>query len=254
MAEQAPPPAEPAARPPGERASTGRLRKLSAWGVAVAGLLLAIALVAPTALSTGAGTRLIERAVAAATGGSLEIGALSLAWFDDQSADGISWADAESTSTLQLASLRTELSLWRALTGNLRLGKTTIDHLVELIAAEQGRVIKPDQFPDKGSFYRSDQFSFARIGVPAAYLDPGTDFVDRPPGWGREQVDHYTEVNYHQPSDEYDPSWNLDGMVTDARLGFWVGLAIANADDMPSWNPGDEFEAARLEALDAVSD
>jgi Zn-dependent M28 family amino/carboxypeptidase len=129
------------------------------------------------------------------------------------------------------------------------LGKTTIDHIVELIAAEQGRVIKPDQFPYKGSFYRSDQFSFARIGVPAAYLDPGTNFVDRPPGWGKEQVDHYTEVNYHQASDEYDPSWNLDGMITDAQLGFWVGLAVANTDEMPTWNAGDEFEATRLEAL-----
>lgn len=131
------------------------------------------------------------------------------------------------------------------------LGKSTVDQLVELIAAEQGRVIKPDQFPSKGSFYRSDQFSFARIGVPAAYLDPGTDFVDRPPGWGKEQVDHFTDVNYHQPSDEYDPSWNLDGMITDAQLGFWVGLAVANADEMPSWNEGDEFEATRLEALAA---
>ena len=134
------------------------------------------------------------------------------------------------------------------------LGKSTIDHLVELIAGEQGRVITPDQFPSKGSFYRSDQFSFARIGVPAAYLDPGTDFVDRPEGWGKQQVDHYTELNYHQPSDEYDPSWNLDGMVTDAQLGYWTGLAIANADEMPNWNAGDEFEAARLEALAAEKD
>jgi Zn-dependent M28 family amino/carboxypeptidase len=134
------------------------------------------------------------------------------------------------------------------------LGKTTIDHLVELIGKEQGRVIKPDQFPSRGSFYRSDQFSFARIGVPAAYLDPGMDFVDRPPGWGAEQVNHYTEVNYHQPSDEYDPGWNLDGMITDAQLGFWVGLAIANADEMPRWNEGDEFEAAGLEALADVEE
>jgi Zn-dependent M28 family amino/carboxypeptidase len=134
------------------------------------------------------------------------------------------------------------------------LGKSTIDQLVELIAGEQGRVITPDQFPSKGSFYRSDQFSFARIGVPAAYLDPGTDFVDRPEGWGKQQVDHYTEVNYHQPSDEYDPSWNLDGMITDAQLGYWTGLAIANADEMPNWNEGDEFEAARLEALAAEAD
>jgi Zn-dependent M28 family amino/carboxypeptidase len=132
------------------------------------------------------------------------------------------------------------------------LGKSTVDEIVTMIAAEQGRVVKPDQFSDKGYFYRSDQFSFAKIGVPAMYLDTGTDFVDRPPEWGREQQNHYTEVNYHQPTDEYDPSWTFDGMVDDALLGYWTGLAIANADDMPTWNPGDEFEAARIEAIKAV--
>jgi Zn-dependent M28 family amino/carboxypeptidase len=131
------------------------------------------------------------------------------------------------------------------------LGKSTADEITQLLAAEQGRVVKPDQFPTRGSFYRSDQFSFAKIGVPAVYLDPGMDFVDRPPGWGKEQIDHFTDVNYHQPTDEYDPSWNLDGMIEDAKLGFWVGLAVANADEMPTWHPGDEFEATRLEALAA---
>ncbi len=133
------------------------------------------------------------------------------------------------------------------------LGKSSIDSLVTMIAEEQGREVKPDQFADKGYFYRSDQFSFAKIGVPAMYLDTGTDFVDRPAGWGREQMDHFTTVHYHQPSDEYDENWNLDGMVSDAELGFWTGLAIANADDMPEWVPGDEFEAARLEAIEALS-
>jgi Zn-dependent M28 family amino/carboxypeptidase len=134
------------------------------------------------------------------------------------------------------------------------LGKSSIDEIMALVAKEQGRVVKPDQFADKGYFYRSDQFSFAKIGVPAMYLDTGTDFVDRPPEWGRQQQEHYTEVDYHQPSDEYDPSWNFDGMVEDALLGFWTGLAIANADEMPNWNPGDEFEAARLDALAAIDD
>jgi Zn-dependent M28 family amino/carboxypeptidase len=129
------------------------------------------------------------------------------------------------------------------------LGKSSIDQIATMIADEQGRVVKPDQFSDKGYFYRSDQFSFAKIGVPAMYLDTGTDFIDRPPEWGRQQQNHYTEVNYHQPSDEYDPNWNLDGMIDDARLGYWTGLAIANADQMPVWNVGDEFESARLEAL-----
>ncbi|MBT8086037.1 MAG: M28 family peptidase [Woeseia sp.] len=133
------------------------------------------------------------------------------------------------------------------------LGKSTIDDIVESIAQSQQRVVKADQYADRGYFYRSDQFSFAKIGVPALYLDSGTDYVDRPAGWGKEQHDHYTEVHYHQPSDEYDDSWNFDGMIDDARLGFWTGLSIAVADEMPRWNPGDEFEAARLEALEAVA-
>ncbi len=133
------------------------------------------------------------------------------------------------------------------------LGKSSIDSIVEGIANEQGRIVKPDQFPGRGYFYRSDQFSFAKIGVPALYLDTGTDFVDRTPNWGREQVNHYTDVNYHQPSDEYDDSWNFDGMIEDATLGFWTGLAIANADEMQTWNPGDEFEAARLKALEQAA-
>jgi len=131
------------------------------------------------------------------------------------------------------------------------LGKSSIDQIASMIAGEQGRVVTADQFSDRGYFYRSDQFNFAKIGVPAMYLHTGTDFVDRPPEWGREQQDQYTDVHYHQPSDEYDDSWNFDGMVQDAKLGYWTGLAIANADDMPSWNVGDEFEAARLEALAA---
>jgi Zn-dependent M28 family amino/carboxypeptidase len=133
-------------------------------------------------------------------------------------------------------------------------GKTSIDEVVIEYAAQQGRVVKPDQFADRGYFYRSDQFSFAKIGVPAVYLEPGTDFVDRPPEWGRQVVEEFTDNHYHQPSDEYDPNWNLSGMIDDARIGFWTGLAIANADEMPTWNEGDEFEAVRLEALAAEED
>jgi hypothetical protein len=131
------------------------------------------------------------------------------------------------------------------------LGKSSVDEFVVSIAAEQGRVVKPDLFPDLGTFYRSDQFNFAKIGVPALYLKPGTDFVDRAPDWGRDQQSRHTAADYHQPSDEYHDSWNFEGMISDAILGFRTGLAIANADDMPAWNPGDEFEAARLEALAA---
>jgi len=132
-------------------------------------------------------------------------------------------------------------------------GKSTLDGVAQQVADYQGRIVKPDQFPSRGMFYRSDQFNMARIGIPALYLKEGTEFVGQPEGWGIEQINAYTSVNYHQPSDELTDDWNFDGMVMDARFGFWAGLIIANADEMQSWNPGDEFEAARLEALEALN-
>jgi Zn-dependent M28 family amino/carboxypeptidase len=107
----------------------------------------------------------------------------------------------------------------------------------------------PDQFPDKGSFYRSDQFSFARLGVPAAYVDAGTDVIDRPAGWGREQQERFEAQHYHQPSDELRPEWDLSGAVEDSRLLFYLGVKVGNAARMPAWKPGDEFEAARKKAI-----
>ena len=127
-------------------------------------------------------------------------------------------------------------------------GKTTLDPLVDELAARQGRTVKPDQFPDRGAFYRSDQFSFAHVGVPGLYLGTGTDFIGRPAGWGREQIELYERTHYHQPSDQIQPDWNFDGMVDNARLGFAVGVKLANGDQLPAWVPGDEFEAARKAA------
>jgi Zn-dependent M28 family amino/carboxypeptidase len=129
------------------------------------------------------------------------------------------------------------------------LGKSSLDQVVKALAAQQGRQVVGDQFPDKGFFYRSDQLNFARIGVPAIYLDTGTRFRDRPAEWGREAIEAWEAAHYHQPSDELTEDWNYDGMVEDARLCFYAGLQIANADQLPAWNPGDEFEAARKAAL-----
>jgi Zn-dependent M28 family amino/carboxypeptidase len=128
-------------------------------------------------------------------------------------------------------------------------GKTTLDPLLDELARRQGRTVKPDQFPDRGAFYRSDQFSFARVGVPGLYLHTGTDFVGRPTGWGREQIEAFEKTNYHQPSDQIRPDWNFDGMIDDDRLGFGVGVLVANSDQLPGWTPGDEFEAARKKSL-----
>jgi len=131
------------------------------------------------------------------------------------------------------------------------LGKSSLDRTIQEILAMQGRKAKPDPFPDKGHFYRSDQFNLAKIGVPAAFFDSGTDFIGKPAGWGEKQIDHYEKVDYHQPSDEYRPSWNLSGAVEDVELDFYLGLKVANADAMPTWNKGDEFEGVRQKALAA---
>jgi Zn-dependent M28 family amino/carboxypeptidase len=129
------------------------------------------------------------------------------------------------------------------------LGKSSLDDYVHALAAMQGRKLVADQFPDRGFFYRSDQFSFAKIGVPAAYFDAGTDVIGKPAGWGKEQQDRFEATDYHQPSDELRPDWDFSGAVEDAQLLFYLGLKVANAARMPAWKPGDEFEGARKKAL-----
>jgi Zn-dependent M28 family amino/carboxypeptidase len=133
----------------------------------------------------------------------------------------------------------------------ISMGKSSLDQVAGAVARYQGRVVKPDQFPDRGYYYRSDQFSFAKIGVPALFFDDGTDFVGRPPGWGRQQIEEWELKKYHQPSDKLDGTWSFDGMIQDAQLDMMSGWLIAQAQAMPTWKPGDEFEAARKRALAA---
>lgn len=128
------------------------------------------------------------------------------------------------------------------------LGKSSVDDWVHAIAALQGRHVVADASPDKGFFYRSDQFPLARAGVPAAYFEAGTDVVGKP-GLGEQKQKEYDDRDYHQPSDELRPEWDFSGAAEDARFFFYLGLEGANAAAMPAWRPGDEFEAARKKAL-----
>ena len=132
------------------------------------------------------------------------------------------------------------------------LGKSSLDAVIKGLAALHGREIKGDQFPDRGYFYRSDQFELAKIGVPAAYLEPGIDVIGKPAGWGKARHDEYEDKDYHQPSDELRDTWDLKGAVEDVKLLFYLGARVANAPAMPVWNAGDEFEAARKKALAAT--
>ena len=128
-------------------------------------------------------------------------------------------------------------------------GKSNLDPIVGAVAKWQGRIVTPDYFPDRGYYYRSDQFSLAKVGVPGIYLHAGINVVGKPEGWGKEQLEKWVEKTYHQPSDEYDPNWDLRGAIDDIRMLTHVGLVIADGQITPAWNKGDEFEAARLEAL-----
>jgi Zn-dependent M28 family amino/carboxypeptidase len=132
------------------------------------------------------------------------------------------------------------------------LGKSSLDELVDGVAKWQNRVAVPDQFPDRGYYYRSDQFNLAKVGVPGVYLHSGVNVIGKPEGWGKQQIEKWTETRYHQPSDEFRDDWDLRGAVDDVRLLFYVGLLAAERRELPRWNAGDEFEAARKKAREAV--
>jgi Zn-dependent M28 family amino/carboxypeptidase len=108
--------------------------------------------------------------------------------------------------------------------------------------------IRPDARPEAGHFYRSDHFSFARVGVPAFSINEGMKFKGHDEEWGRQQDAEYTEKHYHQPSDEYSPSMDFVGDAAMARFGFALGWEAASQPKLVGWEKGDEFEAARLKS------
>lgn len=125
-------------------------------------------------------------------------------------------------------------------------GNSELDDLVEEVAKEQGRYVRPDPEPEKGYYYRSDHFNLAKKGVPAIYTKVGIDHVDHGEQWMLEKLNWWTENHYHKPSDEYDPDyWNLSGMVDDTQLLFAVGYKLSNSDQFPNWREGNEFRAIR---------
>ncbi len=125
------------------------------------------------------------------------------------------------------------------------LGQSTLDDVMAAAAAEQGKVVKPDAEPEKGFYYRSDHFNFAKQGVPALDPNSGVDFIGKPEGWGLEMRHKFTSQEYHKPSDKIKPYWDLSGTVEDLRLFGEVGYRVANGTDFPAWKTGSEFKAKR---------
>jgi Zn-dependent M28 family amino/carboxypeptidase len=129
------------------------------------------------------------------------------------------------------------------------MGNSTLDDVAASVAQHFRRTLKPDPEPEKGFFYRSDHFSFAKLGVPAFYPDEGVEFIGKPEGWGLEMRAKYTAEDYHKPSDTVKDYWDLNGLVEDARFVFLLGYRVANDPKLPEWKPGTEFRAVREASL-----
>ncbi|MBI4903611.1 MAG: M20/M25/M40 family metallo-hydrolase [Acidobacteria bacterium] len=125
--------------------------------------------------------------------------------------------------------------------------RTTVWPIVEDVAKRFRLAIRPDPHPERGSYYRSDHFAFARAGVPAFSINMGVEFAGKPKGFGERVMAEYNEKHYHQPSDQYpaEDNWDYAGMVDITRFGFTIGLEAANSEKLPTWRKGDEFLSAR---------
>jgi Zn-dependent M28 family amino/carboxypeptidase len=113
------------------------------------------------------------------------------------------------------------------------------------LISTRGMRITADEHPERGYFYRSDHFAFAKAGIPAVSIGAGNDYEGKPADWGRQQAEEYTAEHYHQPSDEYRPDFDLSGAVQLAELIASFGLQLASSRDRPRWNPDSEFAGVR---------
>ena len=130
------------------------------------------------------------------------------------------------------------------------LGASDLDDYARTAATEQGgRTLRGDAEPEKGFYYRSDHFNFAKVGVPAFDPESGVDYIGKDAGYGKRTRDEYTTNNYHKPSDEIKPAWDLSGAVQGLQLFFTIGYRVAEATTYPEWKTGNEFRATREKSL-----
>ncbi|HKO35144.1 MAG TPA: M28 family metallopeptidase [Pyrinomonadaceae bacterium] len=122
---------------------------------------------------------------------------------------------------------------------------STLIDLLREVSKMQNRGVNPDPEPEKGLYYRSDHFEFAKQGVPALYTKSGTDYIGKDPGFSKQKRDEYTARDYHKVSDEIKPEWDLAGAVDDAQLLMIIGHRISQTDTFPTWKSGSEFKAKR---------
>lgn len=124
-------------------------------------------------------------------------------------------------------------------------GSSELEAYLEEAATTQGRHLVEEPNPERGYYYRSDHFNFAKAGVPALYAESGEDSVEFGKKWGAQQAQDYNENRYHAPSDEYDPNWNLEGAAQDILLYFNVATKLSRESSFPNWFEGNEFKGIR---------
>lgn len=124
-------------------------------------------------------------------------------------------------------------------------GQSELDDYVKAYAADVGRIVLPNPTPEKGSFFRSDHFPFAKQGVPALNAGSGVQHVEKGEKWGMEQIENYIREKYHKPSDEFDPNWDLSGALDDLHMYFTLGYRLSMEDTFPNWKEGSEFKLKR---------
>ena len=125
------------------------------------------------------------------------------------------------------------------------MGQSELDRYAEDVADRLQRTLVADPEPEKGFYYRSDHFSFAKVGIPSFYADPGIEYLEKPEGYGLLKREEYTANDYHAVTDEVKSDWDLSGAVEDLTFMFEFGALLAATDDWPEWSATSEFKAVR---------
>ncbi|HOS72948.1 MAG TPA: M28 family metallopeptidase [Bacteroidales bacterium] len=130
-------------------------------------------------------------------------------------------------------------------------GYNQLDDYAIAVLEKYGRYASPDPTPEKGGYFRSDHFSFAKVGIPSINLSAGVDNVEQGKAWGLARSEEWIRENYHEPSDNYEPDkWDFDGMIEDVKVYFETGYNLSMTDKFPEWNPGVPFKALRDEMME----
>jgi len=129
-----------------------------------------------------------------------------------------------------------------AISGN---GQSELEDYLKAELAKNNRYLAPEAHPEYGTYFRSDHFSFAKVGVPSITVDAGVDVVGKGKKYGQQMQDDYTAHRYHRPADQYDVTWNLDGGLEDIELMFQIGKRMAFESTFPQWKEGSEFKKLR---------